>query len=112
SSFPMKQWGPVILWCALIFYSSHHPVPEPFTEAHTFPGVDILYHLFIYGMLGFLCFRAFKNLIFSFLFCVLYGLSDEIHQYWMTFRSFEIHDLLMDAVGGILGSKIYEKIIR
>ena len=98
------KWGPVLFWCALIFYSSHRQVPEPFTEHSTFKGVDIIYHLVIYSILGFLCFRAYPKFKFSFLFCLLYGLSDEVHQYFMVFRSFEIHDLIMDGLGGVIGS--------
>ncbi len=101
--FFVKYWLPVIAWCGLIFFLSHRPVPEPLSESQTFHGIDIIYHILAYTPLGFLVFRAQKNFLFAIVFVALYGLSDEIHQYFLPYRSFEIVDLISDSCGGFLG---------
>lgn len=35
--------------------------------------------------------------------CVIYGLTDEIHQLFVPGRAFQISDLVMDAIGSIIG---------
>ncbi|MGD8768566.1 MAG: VanZ family protein, partial [Desulfobacterales bacterium] len=37
----------------------------------------------------------------------LYGVSDEIHQYFVPFREADLLDVLADTLGGILGVYIY-----
>lgn len=41
--------------------------------------------------------------MFAFVFCVLYALSDEIHQIYVPGRAFQVGDLLMDGVGALIG---------
>ncbi len=69
-------------------------------------------HLATYFSLGFsvcgfaLTFKNKTNLFksaTSFIFSVLYAISDEIHQLFVTGRSGQISDVLLDAVGVILG---------
>ncbi|MBI3017119.1 MAG: VanZ family protein [Deltaproteobacteria bacterium] len=96
-------WGPVLAWCTLIFYFSHHPVPEPMSESQTFKGVDIIYHFLAYAPLGLLSFRASKHFWFSVLFVFLYGISDELHQSLLPFRDFEIKDMIVNGVAGFCG---------
>jgi VanZ family protein len=40
----------------------------------------------------------------------LYGVSDEIHQYFVPFREADLLDVLADTLGGILGVYIYQAI--
>jgi VanZ family protein len=40
----------------------------------------------------------------------LYGLSDEIHQYFVPERSADPFDWMADAVGGALGAVIYQRL--
>ena len=35
--------------------------------------------------------------------CVIYGLSDEVHQLFVVGRYFEVSDLIADAVGSLAG---------
>lgn len=35
--------------------------------------------------------------------CIIYGISDEIHQLFVPGRAFQISDLMMDAIGSLLG---------
>ena len=69
-------------------------------------------HLVEYAILGYLIARAVKyssNLklsrqfrIFAVCATVLYGLSDEFHQYFVSGREAEILDLLADGAGAFL----------
>lgn len=40
---------------------------------------------------------------------VLYGISDEIHQIFVSERQFSIFDMLADGIGGIIGTFAYNK---
>jgi len=74
---------------------------------------DKLLHLVEYAILGYLVARAAKNSsslrlranfrIFAVAFAVIYGLSDELHQYFVPGREVEILDVLADGAGAFLG---------
>ena len=105
----LKLWAPVIFWCGLIFFLSHRPVPENFSESQTFSGIDIIYHILAYTPLALLVYRAKKSFLFTVFFVALYGLSDEIHQYCLPYRSFEVVDLVSDSMGGVIGAWVGKK---
>ena len=44
----------------------------------------------------------------SVLLSCLYGISDEIHQYFVPYRSADLMDVLADMIGGIMGVYIYQ----
>lgn len=44
--------------------------------------------------------------------CVLYGVSDEIHQIFVPDRAFELVDILIDSSGALLGIMIFILIIH
>ena len=66
-------------------------------------------HLFEYFVLGILVFCMLKSfnikklILFSGLTCILYSVSDEIHQMFVVGRSCELRDMLIDSLGSILG---------
>ena len=41
----------------------------------------------------------------------LYGVSDEIHQYFVPFREADLLDVLADTLGSIMGVYIYQAIV-
>lgn len=47
--------------------------------------------------------RRFKAFIFSVLLCILYAVSDEIHQLFVPGRGAQVMDVLIDSVGAIAG---------
>jgi len=104
-------WFPVIVYCALIFIQSSRPVPESIPEI---PYLDKLLHAGAYALLGALFFRAYRTtaladklyfiIILSILSAGLYGISDELHQYFVPFRSADILDALADFVGSAMGA--------
>ncbi|MBQ2896925.1 MAG: VanZ family protein [Clostridia bacterium] len=44
-----------------------------------------------------------KNALYTFLFCVLYAISDEVHQIFVPGRSAQGSDLLIDSAGSAVG---------
>lgn len=67
-------------------------------------------HFAIYFVLGMLMYKAiqkcgrFKNKIaFSALFCMLYSVTDEIHQIFVPGRACRLFDIFVDCIGSILG---------
>ncbi len=99
SSIPASErlglWGPVLLYCALIFaLSSISSVPA-------LPGHmnDKTAHALLYSGLGFLVARALSGgagrpvnasvPVIVLAFAALYGLSDEFHQLFVPRRSFD-----------------------
>jgi VanZ family protein len=77
-------------------------------------------HFLAYALLGALFLRAFKTsriknnirlmLILSFLLSSLYGISDEIHQHFVPYRSADLMDVLADMLGALMGVYIYRAI--
>lgn len=53
-----------------------------------------------------------KKVIFSLMFCLIYAILDEIHQYYVPGRSCEIRDVLIDTIGALLGIVIAYKLIN
>lgn len=74
-------------------------------------------HLFQFAILYALLVMAFltfgklsvKIEILLFAVSVLYGVLDEIHQYYVPFRSFSITDLIKDSIGVVVVSYIIHK---
>ncbi len=67
--------------------------------------------------MGYLVARAFgyglhgRKILFvrSFVICVLYGISDEFHQWFVPYRVVSVMDILADIAGSVLGIGIYIK---
>jgi VanZ family protein len=101
-------WGPVALYCAMIFgFSSVSDVPP-------LPGgmSDKVAHALLYSGLGFLVARALSGarrvtwwVAFASIVAVtLYGLSDETHQLFVPRREFDLKDLAADLAGASIGT--------
>jgi VanZ family protein len=99
--------GPAVAYAALIFFlssQSSFPVPQGVWD------FDKLIHCVEYGGLGFLTARAFVGLGFhsparvGAICATLYGVSDELHQYFVPGRSCDVRDVAADAVGAALGA--------
>jgi len=96
------------MYCGLIFYLSSQKAPE---RIPGFDHMDLLIHFLIYGVLALLALRMFliekqeyinKNaFVMSFIFTVLYGASDELHQKFVPTRHMSVWDLAADALGAL-----------
>ncbi|MFN7980813.1 MAG: VanZ family protein [Vicinamibacterales bacterium] len=101
-------WLPVVGYMAFIFALSSisHPPAMP-------DGSDKLGHTLLYAGLGVVFARAraggFRGVtvgvvLTTALFACLYGVSDEVHQYFNPPRNVEALDVLADTIGGSLGA--------
>ncbi|MEH7380074.1 VanZ family protein [Bacillus sp. JJ1533] len=112
-----------MLW---IWLQSSHFNPSKFEDIDDQIGIQLYYllgaaleigHLFQFAILYALLVMAFltfgklslKIEILLFIISVLYGALDEIHQYFVPFRSFSFIDLVKDSIGVIVVSYIIHK---
>ncbi len=78
-------------------------------------GVRKNAHFFSYLVLGVLTFNAlrrsgvygYRSVVFALGICVLYAVSDEIHQHYIPGRSGEVMDVLIDSAGSSVGIGVY-----
>lgn len=99
-------WIPALAWAGFIFYLSTRPFgPKP---SWWFNNADKVIHGTMFGILSLLMFLAFrkgngvgylKAAILAFVITVLYGSTDELHQFFTPSRTPDFGDLLADAVG-------------
>lgn len=108
-------WLPVLAYCLLIFIQSSFPSPVKEPDIAFF---DKYLHLLGYGLLGALFCRAYGSsrwssgspwrvAFFSILSAGLYGISDEMHQYFVPGRSADVMDAAADFVGAALGTLFF-----
>jgi VanZ family protein len=111
----LLYWMPVIIYCVMIYIQSSQAIPE---SLPAFTGMDKMLHFFGYALLGVLFFRAFNTLrikdnkslliLTSIVAATLYGISDEIQQYFVVSRDAEIADAAFDMLGSIFGVYVYQ----
>jgi len=109
-------WFPILFYCLIIFIQSSYPSPE---TAPDLPCFDKLLHFSAYAVLGALFLRAFKTtglknnpnllIILSIYASSFYGISDELHQYFVPCRNADIMDALADILGSICGVFLFQK---
>jgi VanZ family protein len=109
----------VLAWAVVIFGLSSIPgnaLPKV-------PGAqtDKLVHGIIYLVLGLVCGRALaattglaagRRVALAFLLATAYGVTDELHQLFTPRRSCDWHDVVADAVGGLLGAVLAVTLAR
>lgn len=87
---------------------------DKYIEKYVFP-VRKCAHFTIYLILGILVISLlseyrilnFKTVLYTLLIVFLYACSDEFHQLFVSGRSSEIRDVLIDSSGGFIGSYLY-----
>lgn len=131
------SWIFVCVWMALIFYLSHQsgeesselssgvmqtivtiitsvlPLKIDLSQFHLYIRKGA--HFFAYFMLGILVINAlkknekiiWKDLVYALMICVIYAISDEIHQVFVPGRSGEVRDVIIDSAGSLSGIMIY-----
>ncbi|HPA14169.1 MAG TPA: VanZ family protein [Desulfobacterales bacterium] len=113
----MRYWFPVLIYCLLIIIQSSRPSPECLPHL---PYMDKFLHFAGYGLLGALFLRAYKTLsmrnrtgllvTISILSAFIFGITDEIHQYYVPRRSSDLMDLMADLLGSAFGVFLYQLI--
>jgi VanZ family protein len=132
----------VIGWMALIFYLSSQPasqsnelsnrVTEVIVETIEKVAPEIASnwdlkesnhfirknaHFFSYFVLGVLVMNAlyqkgYRKFVLSLIICILYSISDEIHQTFVPGRGGNIIDVIIDSSGSLIGIGLYLKVRR
>ena len=102
-------WAPVVGYAALIFFLSSLSRPEIYVPSQLLELGDKILHGIEYGVLGILTYRAFRYaggawsashaLLLAIIASTTYGLTDEIHQFFVPLREADVWDFLTDAVG-------------
>jgi VanZ family protein len=110
------HWLPVILFCLLIYVQSSYPGHQSIPDVLF---ADKILHLLGYGLLGILFYRAYETLRFkenrilliliSIVSTTLYGISDEIHQYFVPYRDADFMDAIANIAGSICGVYLYHR---
>ena len=127
----------LIIWCLLIFYFSNQNGNISENSSNfiidllnkIFPNIkNINYisfiirkiaHMFLYFVLYlfsyYVCcsYKIKRKYFCSFLFCLVYAISDEIHQLFIIDRSFRIYDMVIDMIGSgicLIILKIFKKV--
>ena len=116
----------VIIWMIIIFLFSNQPATESSKTSSSFISHTITKiikkdnnyvinkyekvvrkcaHFFLYFVLGILVFNCFneKELLYALIVCLLYSISDEIHQIFIDGRSCELFDIFIDTLGSFFG---------
>lgn len=111
ASGALSLWLPVVVWAAVIFTFS--AVPNLTTGLGTW---DILLrkaaHFTEYAILGGLLLRAFGRELPAFVAGVAYAATDELHQHFVRGRHASPVDVLIDAVGVILGIYVFRRLFQ
>lgn len=112
----LKFWFPVLIYSVMIFGVSSL---QGTGAKPLFSGFDKLIHIVEYAPYGCLIARALENTVFNghsrkvlvwtMVLVLCYGVSDEIHQYFVPGRTMDIFDVLADVLGGTLGCVLYIK---
>jgi VanZ family protein len=111
----LRYWLPLIAYCLLIFFMSSFKPP---LDLPPIENADKVVHMGIYGLLGILFCRAYRSrwpsasgwtmANASLLSAGFYGMTDEIHQYFVPSRSADPWDWLADMIGAMLGVAAYQ----
>jgi len=102
----LKYWAPVLLYSLLIVYLSSQSYPDEHLPSFIFRFSDKILHACEFGILGILLYRAFKQTtetagsISLAIICVIaFGVSDEVHQWFVPQREADLWDLVADTFG-------------
>ena len=108
-------WVPVALYAGVIFYLSAQSHPEEQLPSFLLEDVsDKVLHGVEYGILALLCYRAFRwatgsavaqqAVVLAIVAASVYGVTDEVHQFFVPFRESSWQDWLADTIGAAIGA--------
>ena len=108
-------WVPVALYAGVIFFLSAQLHPEEQLPSFLLEDVsDKVLHGVEYGILALLCYRAFRwaaglavarqAVVLAIVAASVYGITDEVHQFFVPFRESSWQDWLADTIGAAIGA--------
>ncbi|MCK6619127.1 MAG: VanZ family protein [Calditrichaceae bacterium] len=112
--------GPALAWALLIFILSS--IPGDNLPQMGFEFEDKFEHFLAYAAIGFLFARAFffqsrfpglreKYILATLAAGILFGVSDELHQYFVPGRVSDLYDLIADALGVVMGVFLFRALL-
>ncbi len=99
----LEDYFPLIVLSAYIFIQSSRPAVMVSYDGSTNFLVHKLAHVIVYSFLYLFACRAFKDKRNALVYCILFAISDEVHQFFTPTRNASVIDLLIDATA-ILGT--------
>lgn len=104
------NWLLVVIWMVAIFLLSAIPSYPVDLTSQQYNLVSLIFHLVLYAILTWFFIRAFmssgipvkKSLAYGFLSAIIYGITDEFHQYFVPGRKAHLSDWLFDVVGAMI----------
>ena len=108
-------WTPVVLYAGTIYYLSSQSHLEEHLPSFLLEAVsDKVLHAVEYGVLAFLCCRAFRwaagpavarqAVVLAIVTASIYGITDEVHQVFVPLRESSWQDWLADTIGAAIGA--------
>ena len=114
SLFCFLVWLPTVAYCGLIFYLSSQEIP---IEVNLFAMQDKAIHFMEYGVLSLLFFISLRKsapgynikaaAVLAIISSGLYGISDEVHQYFVPGRESSIGDVTSNFIGAVVFQSIH-----
>ena len=102
----LYNWGPSVAYMGLVFILSHNkPILSDVAGSWSFPGIDKGAHFCEFFVLYLLLYRSMvlegysKAAETALIWSMVYGASDEFHQWFLPYRDCEFTDLLADWCG-------------
>ena len=106
---------PAIVLAIVIFYFSSLSNPYPTTPSKfTLLFLNPMLHMCEFGALSFLLFFGLYPRIIVIIIItisIVYAFLDELHQYFVPFRYFDIFDFFLDVVG-VIGGFIFYLLVK
>jgi len=101
------NWSLVFIWACFIFFLSHQPDLKSNLPGNWDFILRKIAHITEYAILTFLLIRALSEhklsnqqvLIWSMFLAILYAVSDEYHQTFISLRQGAVRDILIDSLG-------------
>ena len=108
-------WLPAVLYAGMIYYMSSQSHPEEQLPALVLKDIsDKVLHAVEYAGLAVLCYRAFRwaagpsvarqALVLAIVTASIYGVTDEVHQFFVPYRESSWLDWLADTAGAAVGA--------
>ena len=110
----LVYWWPVVGCAGVIFFLSAQSHPEDQLPLFLFKEVsDKVLHAVEYGIFALLCYRAFRwgagpvvarqAAVLTIVTASVFGLTDEVHQFFVPFRDSSWQDWAADTIGAVIG---------
>ncbi len=114
----LRYWLPVVLYAGLITFMSSLSSTGVEVPSFFFGLEDKVIHAIEYGIFGILWYRAYVYAagrtmasyatILAIISSALFGMTDEVHQYFVPLRHADVWDLVADTIGATIGVRLWQ----